>query len=76
MLAGLPGLRKPHPEFIPISLVIGPLTTTHWPELLVVLVPHPDSAMASTTGNCSGLQPAITAMVATFSTVAVLQIEG
>ena len=34
-------------------------------------VPPPDSAMASTTGKYSGLQPAITALTATCSTVAV-----
>ena len=34
-------------------------------------VPPPDSAMASTTGKYSGLQPAMTAFTATCSTVAV-----
>jgi hypothetical protein len=61
----------PVPEFIPISLRIGPLTTTIAAIELVVLprALTPLDASASITGKYSGRAPAITALTATFSTV-------
>ena len=64
------------PEFIPMACVIGPFTITpgrpvgrrQQPWMLNSSV-HAASTAASTTGRYSGLQPAITALIATFSTV-------
>ena len=64
-------------EFMPIAPAIGPFTTTSGPENHVVASRpcmlnssvHAASTAASTTGRYSGRQPAITALIATFSTV-------
>src|SRR4030042_3714538 len=61
----------PQPVFMPISLTIDPETQTAWLGKLVVLMGVPDGAIASTIGRCSGLHPAMTALTATCSTVAV-----
>src|SRR3990170_1659424 len=53
---------------------MGPLTMKPPPQLRPSPVQPPDSAIASATGKYSGLQPAITALTATCSTVAVLLI--
>ena len=63
--------------FIPISAAIGPLTTAHSaaPPVLVSTVCRLNAASniassaATTTGKYSGLQPAITALIAAFSSV-------
>src|SRR6187402_749839 len=59
------------PQFIPISLRIGPLTTTIAADELEVepRADTPDAASARITGKYSGLAPDITAFTATFSTV-------
>src|SRR5262247_326602 len=65
------------PEFMPIARRIGPLTTITGPTLIVVASTpwmlkasvQAASTAAITTGRYSGLQPAITALIATFSTV-------
>ena len=59
------------PEFISISLRIGPFTTTIAAEDEVVepRAETPDAASARMTGKYSGRAPAITAFTATFSTV-------
>ena len=59
------------PQFMPISLRIGPLTTTIAAIELVVLprALTPLAARARITGKYSGRAPAITALTATFSTV-------
>ena len=76
-LARLPWPRAFTPEFMPIRRATGPFTTTIGPENQVVqsspcIVNSGTSAAsttARTTGMYSGLQPAITALIATFSTV-------
>ena len=63
---------------MPISSAYGPLTTTVGPAGYVVATrpcsansgAHAASTAASTTGSAAGGQPAITALIATFSTVA------
>ncbi len=69
-LAALKGPIAPIPEFILISLRIGPLTTTILAQEFVEVKSEvaPVEAMAKITGKCSGLAPAITALTATFST--------
>ena len=65
------------PEFMPMRRAIGPFTTTIGPENQVVhsrpCIANSGASAASTTarttGMYSGLQPAITALIATFSTV-------
>src|SRR6185369_7835947 len=61
----------PTPQFMLISLRIGPLTTTIAEAELDddERADISEAASASTTGKYSGLQPAITALTATFSTV-------
>src|SRR5512147_130469 len=70
-LAWLYGPMAPMPQFMPISLRIGPLTTVITEAELDVLAraEMPVAARASRIGRYSGLQPAITALTATFSTV-------
>src|SRR5579859_6802496 len=65
------GPSAPVPLFMPISLRIGPLTTTIAAAELVVLArpETPLAAMARITGKYSGEAPAMTALTATFSTV-------
>ena len=61
----------PMPQFMPISLRIGPLTTTMAADDDEV-EPRADTceaAIARITGKYSGLAPAMTAFTATFSTV-------
>ena len=78
-LARLPWPSALPPEFIPISLVPGPLQTITGPTGIVVASSpwmlnsslHAASTAVSTHGRYSGLQPAITAAIATFSTVIV-----
>ena len=59
------------PEFIPISLRIGPLTTAIVANELVLLdrALMPLAASARITGKSCGRAPAMTAFTATFSTV-------
>ena len=59
------------PQFIPISLRIGPLTTTIAADELEVepRADTSDAAIARITGKYSGFAPAMTAFTATFSTV-------
>src|SRR5215208_8319587 len=59
------------PEFIAISLRIGPLTTVIVANELVLLdlAEMPLDASARITGKYSGRAPAIAALTATFSTV-------
>ena len=61
----------PMPQFMPISLRIGPFTTTMDEAELEVLLraESPDAASARMTGKYSGRAPAMTAFTATFSTV-------
>ncbi len=76
-LARLPWPRAFLRAFIPISLRIGPLTITTGPEnhrvhsrpWMLNRSVQAASTAASTTGRYSGLQPAITALIATCSTV-------
>ena len=59
------------PQFMPSSCRTGPLTT-HIAAAELVVEPRalaPVDMTASTTGKYSGLQPAMTALTATFSTV-------
>src|SRR5436190_5766974 len=69
--AWLYGPIAPIPEFIPISLRIGPLTTEKIANDVVELdrAETPLAAIARITGRYSGFAPAITAFTATFSTV-------
>src|ERR1700709_2266199 len=69
--AWLYGPIAPMPQFIPISLRIGPFTTVMTEAELDVLprAEMPVAASASRMGKYAGLQPAITALTATFSTV-------
>src|SRR5262249_32519042 len=75
-LARLPWPRALIPEFIPIARATGPFTMTTGPEKYVVASSpwtlnssvHAASTVVSTTGRYSGLQPAMTALMATFST--------
>ena len=72
-----PGPSAQTPLFMPIRSATGPLTMTMgaWGPVDMAKVRRPmagsrmHSAMASTTGMASGLQPAITAFAAIFSTV-------
>ncbi len=65
------------PEFIPIALRIGPFTISTGPTGIVVASTpwmlnssvHAASSAARITGMYSGFAPAITALIATFSTV-------
>ena len=65
------------PEFMPMRRATGPFTTTMGPEKYVVQSrpcmansgASAASTTARTTGMYSGLQPAITALIATFSTM-------
>src|SRR4030095_8247006 len=70
-LAWLYGPIAPIPEFILISLRIGPLTTVIVANefVLLDLAEMPLDAIARMTGKYSGRAPAITALTATFSTV-------
>ena len=75
--ARLPWPRAFTPEFMPMRRVTGPFTTTIGPEKYVVqrspCIANAGSRAASTTarttGRYSGLHPAMTALIATFSTV-------
>ena len=77
VLARLPCPSTFTPEFMPMARRIGPFTITTGPTGMVVASTpwmlnssvHAASTQASTTGRYSGLQPAITALMATFSTV-------
>ena len=77
-LAGQPGPSAPHPALTPIRAATGPLTTSSGATFSsVVCTPRRLNAgsrmactAASTTGKYGGSQPAITALAATFSTVA------
>ena len=77
-LARLPWPRALMPEFIPMARATGPLTTRTGPTNQVVASTpcmlnssvHTASTAASTTGRYSGRHPAMTALIATFSTVA------
>jgi len=76
-LARLPWPSALIPEFIPIARVIGPLTIRIGPPEQVVqrrpcsvaIGSSAASSAANKIGMYSGLQPAITALMATFSTV-------
>ena len=77
-LARLPCPSAPRPMFMPARWRMGPFTTTagaapmvvaHTPCALNSSVQHASTA-ATTTGRWSGRQPAMTALMATFSTVA------
>ena len=73
-----PGPSAPKPAFMPIAPATGPQTTRSGVTFSsVVWTPRRLKAgsaiartAASTTGRCSGRQPAMTALTATFSTVA------
>ena len=69
--ARLNGLSAAVPQFMPISLRIGPFTTIMRPQEVVELGIDGscEAASARITGKCSGRAPAITAIAATFSTV-------
>src|SRR5262249_57718672 len=83
-LARLPWPSALIPEFIPIARVIGPLTIRiGLPEQVVQRRPcsvaigfSAASSAANTIGMYSGLQPAITALMATFSTVHGASFDG
>ena len=70
-LARFTGLRAPIPVFIPISLTMGPFTTTILAkeEVELNIDVTPLDAIARMTGKYSGFAPAITAFTATISTV-------
>ena len=76
-LARLPWPSTLTPQFMPIARVPGPLQTITGPTGIVVASTpcmlnssvHAASTAASTHGRYSGRQPAITALIATFSTV-------
>src|SRR3954451_4690390 len=70
-LAWLYGPIAPMPQFIPISLRMGPLTTTIAEDELEVepRAEISDAASARITGKYSGLAPAMTARTASFATV-------
>src|ERR1044071_4793232 len=76
-LARLPWPMQLRPLFMPMRWAIGPLTTSTGPEKYVVhrrpcmlkRSVHAACTAASTTGRYSGKQPAMTALIATFSTV-------
>src|SRR6516165_7643542 len=82
--ARLPWPRTLTPEFIPMARRIGPLTTITGPtDQVVASTPwmlnwsvQAASTAASTTGRYSGRHPAITALIATFSTVAGTRFGG
>ena len=68
-LASAFGPSAPIPEFIPICLRIGPFTSTMLALEVVESIYGTWLASARITGRYSGLAPAMTAMMATFSTV-------
>ena len=68
-LARLWGPMAPVPEFMPISLRIGPFTMIMFAIEVVELPKGAMVAMARITGKYSGRAPAMTALTATFSTV-------
>ena len=76
-LARLPCPKALIPEFIPMARPTGPLTTRTGPTNQVVASTpcmlnssvHTASTAARTTGRYSGRHPAMTALIATFSTV-------
>ena len=76
-LARKPGPKTPPVELKPSSWRIGPLTTISGAGPLVLCQPPPvaersrisASHTASTTGKCSGRQPAMAALMAASSTV-------
>ncbi len=76
-LARLPCPSAFSPEFMPMRLAMGPLTMITGVENQVVAISpcrvnfgtNAASKAPSTTGRYSGRQPAITALIATFSTV-------
>src|SRR4030042_5504344 len=69
-LAILTGESAPMPEFMPISLRIGPLTSSIADQLEVEdwMASSLWAAVASITGKYSGFAPGITASTATFCT--------
>ena len=75
-LARLPWPSELSPLFMPMRPPTGPFTTSTGPTLMVVASTpcmlnssvQAASSAAITTGRCSGMQPAITALTATFST--------
>src|SRR4029453_8380447 len=69
--AWLYGPMTPMPEFMSISLRIGPFITEMVANEFVLLdrAVMPLEASARITGKYSGLAPAMTALTATFSTV-------
>ena len=83
-LARLPGPKTLTPEFMPISRATGPLTTTRMaaPIVLTEMACRLNwgSVMAlttaTTTGKCSGRQPAMTALMAAFSAVTTRALVG
>ena len=83
-LARLPWPSALTPLFMPIALAAGPLMITSGPEKCVVQSrpcstnsgSSAASSTPSTTGMYSGLQPAITALIATFSTVQGARLGG
>ena len=83
-LARLPWPSALTPLFMPIALAAGPLMMTSGPEKCVVQSrpcstnsgSSAASSTPSTTGMYSGLQPAITALIATFSTVQGARLGG
>ena len=83
-LARLPWPSAFTPEFMPMARVIGPFTTITGPENQVVasrpcmlnVSVHAASTAAITTGRYSGRQPAITALMATFSNVHSTRLGG
>ena len=83
-LARVPCPKTFLPQLSPISWRMGPLTMTSGPTKYVVASTpcrlkasvHAASTAAITTGRYSGLQPAMTALMATFSTVAGARFGG
>ena len=83
-LARLPCPKALIPEFIPMARLTGPLTTMTGPTNQVVASTpcmlnssvHTASTALKTTGRYSGRHPAMTALIATFSTVAGARLGG
>ncbi len=83
-LARFPAPKAPKPPFSPILSTIGPFTTmTVAAPIVVAVTPwtlnssvQTASTAAITTGRYSGLHPAITALIAIFSTVAMPMFGG
>jgi len=77
-LARQPGPKRPAPQLMSSTPRMGPFTTMSGAGALVVAdtpcrskaSSHTASTAESTTGKYSGRQPAITALIAIFSTVA------